>query len=135
MRPFFTLPICVALLGGLLWTQNLAYLPDSNWQPPSDAVERPNPLAGRPKLVAGGRKLFVRHCAECHGEDGRGLKNAADLQLPVVQDQTDGALFWKITNGNRSRGMPMWSQLPELQRWQLILFLRTLRANQPLGAN
>jgi hypothetical protein len=29
------------------------------------------------------------------------LKKAADLQLPAVQEQRDGVLFWKITNGSR----------------------------------
>ncbi len=54
-------------------------------------------------------------------------KHAADLQLPVVQEQSDGALFWKITNGNPDRGIPSFSKLPEPQRWQLVLYLRTLR--------
>ena len=133
MRTHFMLPLLCVFVAGLVWAQNLNYTPDPRWQAPPEAVQRQNPIAGRTKLVAGGRKLFLRHCAECHGEDGRGLKNAADLQLPVVQNQPDGALFWKITNGNRSRGMPTWSQLPELQRWQLILFLRTLREDQSQG--
>jgi len=46
--------------------------------------------------------------------------------LPLVQQQSDGALFWKITNGNLGRGMPSFSALPEAQRWQLVLFLRRL---------
>jgi len=58
-------------------------------------------------------------------------KHAADLQLPVVQSQSDGALFWKITNGNPDRGMPSFSRLPELQRWQLVLYLRTLQSAGP----
>ncbi len=85
-----------------------------------------NPLAGSPVLAAGGRKVFQRQCAQCHGAEGQGLKNAADLQLPVVQQQSDGALFWKITNGNQRHAMPSFSGLPEMQRWQIVLFLRTL---------
>jgi len=54
------------------------------------------------------------------------LKKAADLQLPVVQDQNDGTLYWKITNGNPDHGMPSFSGIPELQRWQIVLYLRTL---------
>jgi hypothetical protein len=54
-------------------------------------------------------------------------KHSADLQLPGVQRQTDGVLFWKISNGNTSRGMPSFSKLPELQRWQLVLYIRTLQ--------
>jgi mono/diheme cytochrome c family protein len=115
------------VLAAVAVAQNIAYKPDPDWQPPATIVTRPNPLAGKPELAAGGRKLFLRHCAECHGEDGRGLKNAADLQLPVVQEQTDGALQWKINHGNARRGMPSFSSLPELQRWQIVLHLRTLK--------
>ncbi|HEX7895050.1 MAG TPA: cytochrome c, partial [Terriglobales bacterium] len=65
----------------------------------------------------------------CHGADGTGMqtKRSADLQLTIVQQQTDGTLFWKITNGNARKGMPSFSKLPEQQRWQLVLFLRTLK--------
>jgi mono/diheme cytochrome c family protein len=111
----------------LLLAQNTTYQPDANWHAPEEAAARKNPLAEKPELAAGGRKLFKRNCVECHGDSGQGLKKAADLQLPVVQDQSDGALFWKITNGNPDRGMPSFSGIPELQRWQLVLHLRTLK--------
>lgn len=119
--------LALILVGLAVVAQNVAYVPDPAWQPPPAAVSRPNPLAGKPQYAAGGRKLFQRDCASCHGPQGQGLlKNAADLQLPVVQQQADGALFWKITNGNPRRGMPSFSGLPEMQRWQIVLFLRTL---------
>jgi mono/diheme cytochrome c family protein len=108
--------------------QNLSYKQDPSWQPPADAAERVNPLAGKLQLAAGGRKLFAHNCLECHGQRGEGLKKAANLQLPAVQAQSDGALFWKITNRNSDRGMPSWSRLPEMQRWQIVLYLRTLNA-------
>ena len=121
----FTLAFC-----SLILAENPSYAPDPNWKASSSAAARANPLAGRPTAAAGGRKLFARECVECHGADGRGLekKHSADLHLPVVQVQTDGALFWKITNGNPDRGMPSFSKLPELQRWQLVLYMRTLKA-------
>jgi mono/diheme cytochrome c family protein len=106
--------------------QNIRYNQDPNWVAPPAFATKPNPLAGRTQAIPGGRKLFLRHCAECHNRDGTGLKNAADLQLPFVQKQSDGTLFWKITNGNLPHGMPSFSNLPELQRWQIVLFLRTL---------
>ena len=114
----------------LLSAQNATYQQDPNWRAPEEAVQRKNPLAERPQLAAGGAKLFQRNCVECHGKTGEGLKKAADLQLPLVQQQTDGTLFWKITNGNPDRGMPSFSRLPELQRWQLILYLRTLPSSR-----
>jgi mono/diheme cytochrome c family protein len=116
------------LAASVLAAQNLGYQQDPNWRAPSPAAQRKNPLADRPELAAGGAKLFLRNCAECHGKSGEGLKKAADLQLPVVQQQADGVLFWKMTNGNPDRGMPSFSRLPELQRWQLVLHLRTLHS-------
>ena len=73
----------------------------------------------------------MRECVECHGQDGKGLekKHSANLRLPVVQAQSDGALFWKITNGNPDRGMPSFSKLPELQRWQVVLYIRMLKSS------
>jgi mono/diheme cytochrome c family protein len=111
----------------LLLAQNINYQPDANWRAPEEAAAKKNPLAEKPVLAAGGRKLFKRNCVECHGDSGQGLKKAADLQLPVVQNQSDGALFWKITNGNPDHGMPSFSGIPELQRWQIVLHLRTLK--------
>ena len=106
--------------------QNTSYQQDPGWKPPADAASRPNPLHDRPDTAAGGQKLYRRHCAECHGPTGEGLEKAADFHLPAVQQQTDGTLFWKITNGNPDRGMPSFSRLPELQRWQIVLYLRQL---------
>jgi mono/diheme cytochrome c family protein len=121
---------CIVLLGlaTLLQAQNLRYKQDPNWQAPTDAAAKKNPLADKPDLAAGGGKLFLRICAHCHGSNAAGLKNAADLLLPEVQAQSDGALFWKISNGNPDRGMPPWTRLPELQRWQIVLYLRTLKS-------
>ena len=121
-----TILVIVLAIAAAGLAQNLAYTQDPNWQAPSDAVSEANPLADRPELAAGGRKLFRRHCATCHANDGKGLKNAADLQLDVVQQQTDGVLYWKITNGNPRRGMPSFSSIPDLQRWQIVLYLRSL---------
>jgi mono/diheme cytochrome c family protein len=98
---------------------------DPGWMAPGDAGARVNPLAGRPNAAAGGRKLFEQRCATCHGVDGRGTVKGPDLSQPDVQAQPDGALFWKITSGNSRRGMPTFSFLPEAQRWQLVLWVRS----------
>ena len=115
------------VLAAVAVAQNLSYEQDRTWQPPQTAIVRTNPLANNSEAVGGGRKLFLRECSECHGQEGSGRKRAADLLLPEVQKQTDGALFWKITNGNARHGMPSFSRLPEQQRWQLILYLRQLQ--------
>ena len=121
--------VCAAMTVAVV-AQTVSYTPDPKWTPPPDAVAKSNPLAGNADAAAGGRKLFQRHCAECHGNDALGAKkkNAPALTSDVVQHQSDGALFWKITNGKADGEMPSFSRLPELQRWQLVLYLRTLPA-------
>jgi mono/diheme cytochrome c family protein len=101
---------------------------------PEKARARPNPLAGDETAVAGGRKLFEQHCAECHGPAGGGGKKAPSLIVPEVQDATPGALFWVLTNGVVRRGMPVWSKLPEAQRWQLVRYLQTLKMDTSAAA-
>jgi mono/diheme cytochrome c family protein len=97
---------------------------DATWLAPVEEASRLNPLATRTDAAAGGRKLFRQRCSACHGEDGRGTTKAPDLSQPAVQQQSDGALFWKISGGNSRQGMPAFSFLPEPQRWQLVLHIR-----------
>jgi mono/diheme cytochrome c family protein len=93
---------------------------------PKKAAARRNPLATDPEAVAAGEKLFASHCAECHGELAQGGKKAPSLVATEVQQATPGSLFWLLTNGVVRRGMPVWSKLPEPQRWQLVSFIKSL---------
>jgi len=99
---------------------------DATWIVPPDAARRVNPLANRLEVEPGGRKIFHQRCASCHSEDGRGSPKAPDITDSRVQSQSDGALYWKVSGGNAHKGMPTFSFLPELQRWQLVLHIRTL---------
>jgi mono/diheme cytochrome c family protein len=53
----------------------------------------------------------------------------ADLLREEVQQATPGTIFWVLTNGVVRHGMPVWSKLPEPQRWQLVTYLRSLKAS------
>jgi len=57
---------------------------------------------------------------------GQGGKKAPNLLAPEVQLATPGTLFWLLTNGVVRSGMPVWSKLPEPQRWQLVSFIKSL---------
>jgi mono/diheme cytochrome c family protein len=95
---------------------------------PRKAAARRNPLEGDPEAAAAGAKLFELHCAECHGEMAEGGKKAPSLLADEVQKATPGAIFWLLTNGVVRRGMPVWSKLPEPQRWQLVRYIQSLSA-------
>jgi mono/diheme cytochrome c family protein len=93
---------------------------------PRKAAARRNPLEGDSDAVAAGANLFDQHCAECHGEMAEGGRKGPSLRADPVQQATPGTLFWILTNGVVRRGMPVWSKLPEPQRWQLVSYLKSL---------
>lgn len=95
---------------------------------PQSARARTNPFEGRPQEVIAGSKLFVQHCAECHGPKADGTMHGPSLLGAEVRQAPPGALFWILSNGVVRRGMPDWSKLPEPQRWQIVTFLKSLNA-------
>jgi mono/diheme cytochrome c family protein len=112
------------------FTQNMNYVPDPAWKAPSKAAEKRNPLTGVPDALHHGHDLFEAQCSMCHGSDGRGLANAANFHMPAVQRQTDGTLFWKMTNGNPEKGMPSFRSLSDTDRWSLVCYLRMFKAGK-----
>jgi mono/diheme cytochrome c family protein len=101
---------------------------------PQKAVDRRNPLENDPDAVAAGCKLFDLHCAQCHGGEADGGKRGPSLRASKVQQATSGTLFWLLTNGVVRRGMPVWSKLPEPQRWQLVMYIKSLSSAKARGA-
>ncbi len=82
---------------------------EGEWKAPSRAARKKNPLPADDKSVARGRAIYGRECRACHGPSGSGdgsrardvTKKPADLTNSKMWDQTDGALFWKITEGKK----------------------------------
>lgn len=109
----------------------------SAWVAPESADTISNPLKNDQTAIKEGKKLFTSMCVICHGNKGKGdgvagaalSPRPANFSLKSIQDQTDGALFWKLTNGKA----PMASYkelLTETQRWQLVNYLRTFKNKQ-----
>ena len=98
---------------------------------PEKARNRLNPLENDPDAVIAGRLLFEDRCVVCHGETAQGSKKAPSLRAAEVQDATPGTLFWLLTNGVVRKGMPVWSRLPEAQRWALVRYIKSLGAERP----
>ena len=126
----FTLDVTLALAQ----SENSAVPKTDRWdyaalkKVPEKARAKRNPLENDLDAVAAGGKLFEQHCAECHGMKAEGGKKGANLRAEEVQQATPGALFWILTNGVVRHGMPVWSKLPEPERWQIVSFLKTFRA-------
>lgn len=106
------------------------------WVAPLSAKKIVNPVAikKRSSSAKKGAKLFTQYCIVCHGKqakgDGVGGKalnpKPANLTSALVQNQTDGEIFWKISNGRN--GMIKWGPIiPENDRWNLVNYVRTLK--------
>jgi mono/diheme cytochrome c family protein len=93
---------------------------------PAEERTRPNPLLNDPAVIGAGEHLFARHCASCHGTDANGSRRRPSLRTDRVKQATDGELQWLLRNGSLAHGMPSWSSLPEIQRWQLVRYLHSL---------
>ncbi len=94
-----------------------------------------NPVPMSAAALQEGREHFADHCAQCHGNDGRGqtemgrnlYPRAPDMTLPETQKLPDGELFAIIRNGVRLTGMPGWGgEHSEQDDWKLVLFIRHL---------
>jgi len=92
---------------------------------PVSYQEMSNPYQGKPQAAAAGKKLYGQNCAQCHGANLQGIGPAPSLDSESVKHAKPGALFWFISTGNVTSGMPSWSSLPKNQLWQIVTFLQT----------
>jgi mono/diheme cytochrome c family protein len=113
----------------------------SDWVAPPREARKANPLPDDAATVAKGKAVFMAQCVSCHGETGVGngpaakdlAKHPGDLTSQGVQDQPDGALFWKISTG-RAPMTSFQGVLSAEERWQVIRFVRTFgKASTPIS--
>lgn len=99
----------------------------------SAAAKGANQGNGKP---AGAAQLYARHCASCHGADGRAktskgrFSHARDLTDAKWQDDvTDERIFNSIMNGRNVRGnMPAFSdKLKEKDADDLVRYVRRFK--------
>jgi glucose/arabinose dehydrogenase/mono/diheme cytochrome c family protein len=107
------------------------YTVQETWKAPAEADTLKSPFAFTPQVIREGEKLFAAYCVSCHGPKGLGdgspgkfTPAPANFHSKRVIDQTDGALFWKLSNG-RGIFMPSYKAIfTDEQRWQLIAYIR-----------
>ncbi len=115
------------------FTLNLNFsLDQDKWLAPASAKELKNPYAGA-ESINKGKTVYQIRCVVCHGEKGEGdgpagkalTPPAANQSTDAVQSQTDGELFWKISEGRGA--MVGWKLIvSEEERWALVNYIRTL---------
>ena len=81
-----------------------------------EAPKGPNPIAMTDTNLVDGINLYAQHCAICHGtENGTASTSPVakgrypkppQLATDGVEDDPEGASFWKIKHGIRWTGMP-----------------------------
>ncbi len=94
---------------------------------PASAKDTKNPTRGADAAKAGAI-AYEANCSGCHGSKGEGAVDGPALTSDAAKKASDGELFWFITRGSPQNGMPAWQQLPDMQRWQLVDFIRTLQS-------
>jgi mono/diheme cytochrome c family protein len=133
-RPRFR--ILAVLLTGFIASALVAVSEEPSkekWTAPAAEARKKNPVAVNESSLAAGQKIYLKRCVACHGKTGNGDgPDAADLGIhpaklsdPTIREQTDGALFWKISVGKKP--MPNYgTRLSPTDRWNVINYLRTL---------
>ena len=131
LRSLTVVAAAAALVAG---AGTMAAWAQGEWKAPADAKNVKNPLSGKKETVAEGKKLADTNCVSCHGPEGKGNGPAAaalpppkpaDWTSAKIASETDGELFWKISNGRGA--MPPWKHLPDNQRWALVNYIRSLQ--------
>jgi mono/diheme cytochrome c family protein len=123
----------IGLLLLLTLSYYLSFAQNTPWVAPKESDNVKNPLAGNTTVLAEAKALYVANCAPCHGDKGRGDGPAAaglnprpaDHSSAAVQSESDGAIFWKLSQGRAP--MPGYKKIfSDQQRWELINYIRTL---------
>jgi len=104
------------------------------WVAPKSADDIVNPLKDDAGAAASGKKLYRVLCSVCHGIKGKGdgvggaglATKPTNLTNADFHSQTDGAIFWKITEG-RAPMASYKTSIPEKKRWEIINYIRTLK--------
>lgn len=102
----------------------------SKWVAPASANDLINPYEVNAENIAAGLLVYKKNCRSCHGRKGDGHGAGAigmspgDFTNPSFVDQTDGSIFWKISEG-RTDMDPYNKTLEEEQIWFVVMYIKT----------
>jgi thiosulfate dehydrogenase len=98
------------------------------------APNQNNPVQATEENIAAGAKLYLDHCAGCHGVPSNPDSRFAESFNPPAPgffkdapDMAENENFYIIEHGIRWTGMPAWSKtLDESETWQVVTFLSNI---------
>ena len=116
----------------------MAFVPrnaNDPWPVPDKYKNMPNPVKSDATSIATGKELYTQHCKSCHGTKGKGDgpkaaqldTESGDFTKADFQKQTDGALFYKTSEGRKD--MPSFKKKIADQNdiWAVVNYMRTLK--------
>lgn len=106
------------------------------WIVPAKFKTMKNPTSSSKENLANAKDLYSKHCKSCHGSTGLGDGTKAasldatcgDFSTAKFQAQTDGEIFYKISEGRGK--MPSFKKTiaDDNDRWMIIYYLRTFKS-------
>lgn len=140
MRNVMKTFINAGLIIGLIALAHTLYA--QAWEVPTDKSQMVAPFKFDDPSIKKGEDLFKKNCLSCHGEPAKAnfaalTPSPGDPASDRFQKQTDGALFFKITEGRAP--MPQFKEvLTEEERWHVIAYFRSFNKSyvqpQPVAA-
>jgi|ERR1039457_3898763 len=106
------------------------------WVVPAKFKTMKNPTSASKENLANAKDLYSKHCKSCHGATGLGDGTKAasldatcgDFSTAKFQAQTDGDIFYKMSEGRGK--MPSFKKTvsDDNDRWMIIYYLRTFKS-------
>jgi len=122
----------------LFVTVLMAFVPKTHndpWPVPDKYKNMANPVKSDATSLATGKELYTQHCKSCHGTKGKGDgpkaaqldTESGDFTKSAFQSQTDGALFYKTSEGRKD--MPSFKKKIADQNdiWAVVNYMRTMK--------
>lgn len=105
---------------------------ESHSNAPKTAINMKNPFPIDEFSLERGKHSYQVDCVRCHGKEGNGdgvnakklNQRIRELGSNAIQKQSDGELFWKISEARRP--MPL-TNISNDQRWDIVNYIRTFK--------
>lgn len=135
MRIRFALPIAWMMAAALSSCSS----PDQRLPSEVRSVAVPTARLVSPEARQEGRRLFLAHCALCHGENanGRGVQVHPPARATDFTDRswrsrvTPRLVYYRLREGVYGTPMPAWRTLPEQELWDLVAYVLSVSGDAP----